>query len=115
MANRLGVSDGDQAAAHLHAVGAPGGAAVQPQLRRTADPDHLDVLPQHAAGMAGAERLHRRFLGRETAGEMGDRVAAARTIGDLLIGEDPVQEAVAIALQRRGDPRQIRRIQIRFR
>ena len=55
--DRLSVSDGDQAAAHLHAVGAPGGAAVQPQLRRTGDPNHLDVLPQHAAGVAGAWRM----------------------------------------------------------
>ena len=66
----LGVRDGHEAAAHLHACRAPGGAAVQLQLRWSAEPHDLDVLPQDAAGMAGAESLHRRFFRRKTAGEM---------------------------------------------
>ena len=40
----------------------PGGAAVQLQPGRTVAPDDLDVAPQHALRMAGAERFHRRFL-----------------------------------------------------
>ena len=102
-------------AAHLHAVGAPGGAAVQPQLRRTVDAEHLDVLPEHAARVAGAERLHRRFLRREAAREMRDRVAPPRTIGDLPLREDPPEEAVAIALSapRRFAEDRSRRIPVR--
>ena len=53
------------------------GAAVQPQLRRTAAADHLDVAPEHALRMAGAERFHRRFFGGEPAGKMNGRDAAA--------------------------------------
>ena len=109
--DRFGVSDGDEAAPHLHAGGAPGGTAVQLQLRRPADPHHLDVLPQHSARMAGAEGFHRRFLGGEPPRQVRDRIAAARTISDLLIGEDPVQEAVAVALQRLRDPWQVGRVQ----
>lgn len=107
----LGVCDGHEAATHLHALGAPGGAAVQLQLRRPAEADDLDVLPQHAAGMAGAESLHRRFLGRKPAGEVRDGVAPPRTIGDLPLGENPVQEPVAIAPECFRNPWKIRRVQ----
>jgi hypothetical protein len=68
-------------------------------------------FPQDAAGMAGAESLHRRFLRRKSAGEMRDGVAPPRTIGDLLFGEHPMQEAIAVALERFRNPRQIRRVQ----
>src|SRR5207302_839024 len=40
----------------------PCGAAVQLQLRWSAAPDDFDVAPEDALGMAGAERLHRRFV-----------------------------------------------------
>ena len=88
-----------------------GGAAVQPQLRRTADADHLDVLPEHAARVAGAERLHRGFLRREPPRQVRHRVAAPRTIGDLSVGEDPAQEAIAVALERLPDARNVGRVE----
>ena len=79
------------------------GAAVKLQLRRAAAADDFDVAPEHALRVAGAERLHRRFLGREAAGEMNRRHAAPRAVRDFALGEDAVQEAVAVALDRGGD------------
>ena len=51
-------------------------AAVKLQLRRSAVPHHFDVAPQHFLRVAGAKRLHRRFLCREAAGEMDGRLDA---------------------------------------
>ena len=76
-----------------HRGEAPGGAAVQLQLRRAAAPDDLDVAPEHAVRVAGAERLHRRFLRGEAAGEMNRRLPPPRAVRDLAFGEDAVQEA----------------------
>src|SRR2546428_706660 len=78
-------------------------AAVQFELRRTAVTYHLDVAPQHAARMAGSERLHRRFLGREPAGEVDRRHTSARAVRHLAIREDTPHEPIAITLDRRGD------------
>ena len=40
-------------------------------------PEHLDVFPQHAARVAGAERFHRGFFRGEPAGEARERDRAA--------------------------------------
>ena len=53
--------------------------------------------------VAGAERLHRRFLRGEPPREMHRGHAAARTIVDLAVGEHAVHEAIAVAAQRVGD------------
>ena len=81
------------------------------QLRRSTDPDDLDVLPQHATRMARAESLHRGLFRGKPAGEMRNGVAAPRTIGDLPIGEHPVQKPVAITFERFRNPWEIRRVQ----
>ena len=88
-------------------LGATRGAAVQPQLRRTAVAEHLDVLPQHAARMAGAERLHAGFLRGEAAGQRRDGIAAPRTIGDLSLREDAAEKALAVPLADVGDARNV--------
>ena len=81
-----------------------GRAAVKPQLRRPARRAHdLDVAPQHALRVAGAERLHRRFLRREPAGEMGRRVPAPRRVRNFAVGEDAAQKSIAVARDRRFD------------
>ena len=97
---RVGVRDGQQRRTAAHRARAPRGAAVQPQLRRPAAAERPRVAPEHAARMAGAERLHRRFLRREAPGEVRHRVAPPRAIGDLAVGEDAAQEPVAVALER---------------
>ena len=79
------------------------GAAVQLQLRRTAAADHLDVAPEHALRVAGAERFHRRFFRGEPPGEMDGRHAAAHAVRDFALGEDAAEKPVAVALDRVGD------------
>ena len=101
----------DEAAGDVQCLGAARRAAVQPQLRRAAGADHLDVLPEDAARVAGAERLHRRFLDREPAAEVRNRISPPRTIGDLSLGKDALQEAIAVALQQLRDARQVGRVQ----
>ena len=74
-------------------------------------PHHFDVLPQHAARMPGAERLHARFLRGEPAGEVRGRIPAPRTISNLPFGEDSLQKAVAVALQHVRDAGDVGRVE----
>ena len=76
---------------------------MQRELRGAAVSNDLDVTPQHALRMAGAERLHRGLLRREAAREMNGRVAAARAVRDLAFSEDSLQKAVTVSLDRVGD------------
>jgi hypothetical protein len=109
---RIGVRDGQLRRLAADPVEAPGRTALQLQLRRPAGPaDDLDVTPQHALRVAGAERLHRRFLGREPAGKMDRRMAAAHAVRDFAVGEDAPSESIAVALERRGDARNLRGIE----
>src|SRR6185503_13126141 len=73
-------------------------AALEPELRRAAAPEHLDAAPVHPARMAGAERLHRCFLRGKPGGKRRDRVAPATAVCDLLLGEHALDEAVAVAV-----------------
>ena len=68
---------------------------MKPQLRGAADADDFDIAPEHALRVSRAERLHRRFFGRETAGQMGRRIPPARRLGDLAVGEHATQKSVA--------------------
>jgi hypothetical protein len=88
------------------------GAAVQPELRRTAGlPDYLDVSPQHPLRMAGAERFHRGFFRGEPAGEMNRRMAAAHAIRDFAFRENAMRESLAVALDGGGDPWNLRGVE----
>ena len=83
------------------------GGAMQLQLRRAASPYHLDVAPQHAVRVPRAERLHGRFLGSKAPSEMNRRVAAPHAVRDLGVGKDTVCEALAVALDRGGNARDV--------
>ena len=61
--------------------------------------------------MAGAQRFHRGFLRREAPREARNRVPLPRTIGNLHVGEQPVQEAIAVALEYFPHTRDVRRIE----
>lgn len=101
---RIGVSDRELRGLTADLREAPRGAAVQPELRRTAGlADDLDVAPEYALRVAGAERLHRGFLRREAAGEMDRGVPASHAVRDFTGGEDPVGKPFAVALDRGGD------------
>lgn len=78
---------------------------MKPQLRRRAGrAHHLDVAPEHALGVPGAKRFHRRFFRGETAGEMGCGIPATRRVGDFPLREDALQKAIAIPADGGGDP-----------
>jgi len=100
---RVGMCDGQQRGSNPHTIGAGRRAAVQPQLRRSGQADHFDVLPEHAARMTGPQRFHGRFFRGESSCEMRNRIAAPGTISDLPIGEDTPQEAVAVPLEGRAN------------
>ncbi len=80
---------------------------MEHQPRRTRATRDLDVFPHDAVGMAGAERLHRRFFCGEAAGEVGSRVSAAGTIGDLAFGEHATQEPIAVSFDSLSEPRDV--------
>ena len=104
---RVGMCDGDERGTAADRGETAAGAAVQLQLRRPAAPHDLDVAPQHALRMAGAERLHGCFLGREAAGKMNCRHAPSTAVGHFVLGEDAMHEAVAVALDGLGNARNI--------
>ncbi len=106
--NRIGMSNGDKTSPNLECGSEAGRTPVEPQLRRTARPDHFHVLPQDTARMAGPERLHGGFLYSEAAGQVRNGIAVSRTIGNLPFREDPAQKACPVPFQRLRDSREIR-------
>jgi len=57
--------------------------------------------------MTGTERLHRRFLGGKTSGEVDGRVAAAHAVRHLGLGENAVCKSLAVPLDRGGYARDV--------
>jgi hypothetical protein len=91
---------------------APSGAAMQPQLRRTAGLTHdFDITPQHTLRVPCSERLHRRFLGREPAREMNRWIAPPHAIRHFGVGEDSAGEPVAVAVEGGSDSRDVRGVE----
>ena len=91
---------------------ASGGAAVQPQLRRTAGLAHdLHVTPQDSLRVAGAQSFHGCFLGGEPAREMNRRVVTSHAVGDFRFREDAVGEPFAVPFDCCSDARDVRRVQ----
>ena len=101
--DRIGMRNGEQRRSHPQSFRSRGRSAMQPELRRPKRAEHLDVLPQHAARMAGSERFHRGFLRGKPSGEMGHRVAALRTISNLPIREYTAQEPLSVSVIRASD------------
>ena len=77
------------------------------QSRRAATADHLDVAPEHLLRVAGAERFHRRFLCRKSAGEMDRGSSTPLAVGNLFVRENAPQEPIAVAFDCRRDARDI--------
>src|SRR5207302_2393234 len=61
-------------------------------------PPHFELAPADAEAEPGAERFEAGLLGREPGGEVRDGVPARPTVGELLLGEDALEEAVLPAL-----------------
>ena len=92
-----------QAGPRTELLEATRGAAVKPELRGASVPDHLDVAPGNPLRRSRAERLHRRLLGGETGRQRRRRIPAALAVRDLVLGVDPMQEAVAVAAEHVSD------------
>jgi hypothetical protein len=71
----------------------------------------FDVLPEHAVRLTGPERLHRRFLRGEAAGEVRSRVPALGTICNLTRCKHALQETLAVAVEQVSDTRDIGGVQ----
>jgi hypothetical protein len=109
---RIRVSDRELRRASADFREASGGAAMQPQLRRTTGLTHdFDIAPQHALRVSGSERLHRGFLGREPAGEMNRWIATPHAVRHFRFSEDSAGEPVAIAFERCGNARDVRGVE----
>ena len=109
---RVGVSDREFRRAAADFREAPGRAAVQLQLRRTARlADHFDVAPQDALRMPGAERFHRRLFRGEPAGKVNGGLAPARAVRDFTVGKNPLRKSIAVAVDRGGNTRNFGRVE----
>ena len=109
---RIGMRDRELRRASADLREAPGGAAMQPKLRRTAGlSDHFDVAPQHALSVPGPERLHCGFLGREASREMNRGITAPHAVRHFALSENAVREALAISLYRGGNSWNICRVE----
>src|SRR3989442_2320871 len=81
-------------------------APAQDQHRRAAALAlHLELAPADAEPQPGAERLQPGFLGGEAGGEVRHGILACAAVRDLVLGEDPAEEAVLPALEQVPHPR----------
>jgi hypothetical protein len=109
---RIRVSDRELRGSSAYLREAPGGAAVQPQLRRTTGlANDFDITPKNSLRVAGAERFHGGLFGGEPAREMNRWIVPPHTVGDFRFREDAVGEPVAVPFDRRSDARDICRVQ----
>src|ERR1700683_2960602 len=74
---------------------------------------HFKILPAHAPPPAGADGLHARLLGRESSGKALVAVGLALDIGDLGRRINALDEAPAMALDGRANPRDFGQIHSR--
>jgi hypothetical protein len=78
-----------------------GGATMVAQLRTLpGQSDDLYVLPGDPAPQPGADGLHPRLFGGEAGSQPLGGIRLPGTVADLFRGEDPVEEAFAVPIQR---------------
>lgn len=107
----VGMRDGQLRGVAADCLEPSRGAAMQLQLRWSAAPYHLDVAPQYALRVAGAERLHCCLFCCKASSEVNGRVAAAHAVGHLGLGKNSVGKTLAIPLDRGGNARDVRRVE----
>src|SRR2546427_11933452 len=107
----IGMRDGHERRQRAHRGEPTGGAAVQLELRGAAATDDLDVAPENAAGMAGAERFHRRLLRGKPAGKGNRGPFATGAVLHFAFSEHAPQKPFAVPLDRVGDAMDIRGVQ----
>lgn len=101
------MGDGEERAPCAQRVESSPRAAVKLQPRRPAAAYDLDAAPQDVLGVSCAECLHRGFLRGEASGKMNGRLAPSHAVRDLAFREDPLNEAVAVAVDGRHDARDV--------
>ncbi len=85
------------------------GHATEPKRRFSAGQiRHFDVYPAHAVPPARAERFHRRFLHSESSGVAFKRIPVPFAVFNFKRREEPRNETLAIALDGRLDPIDLR-------
>ena len=105
------MGDGEERRFRAESREATGGAAVKLQLRRPSSAHNLDVTPKYLLSVTGSERFHRRFLCGEAPGKMDRWGASTLAVRDLPVGEDAMEEALAVSFDCRCDSRDISRIE----
>jgi hypothetical protein len=100
-----GVGDRDLGGENAELAGPLARPAVEANARFAAGLAADLDLPEGEPSPSGAQRLHRRLLGRESSGHVlseGRRIPAARE--NLARPKDPGEEPLRVALQDSGDP-----------
>src|SRR5262249_33335766 len=96
----LGVGDGELGGGHSESVGALQGAATEFQQGLAGGVARDDDLAEGHASPSGAESFHCGFLGGEAARHvLGESARVAAAPEDFAGREDPVEEAVAPAVE----------------
>jgi len=99
----VGMRDGHQDGLAARRREAPFCGAVQLKLRGPAAADDFNVAPEHALGVPGSERLHRRLFRGKPAREMNGRDLAPHAVRRFAVGEHSAQESVAVPFDGGGD------------
>jgi len=105
------VGDGQERRSRAEFGKPSSGAAVKLQVRRAAVPHNLDVAPEDAPGVAGAERFHGRFFRGKASGEMNGRHAPPHGVGDFAVREHALQKPNPVSRDGGGDAVDIRCVQ----
>jgi len=107
---RVGVGDRQERHRSTEGIEAAFRSVVKREPGRAAESNHFNVLPEHFGRMAGAERLHRRFLCGEPSRKMDRGFAAPRAVGNFAVGEYAAKEPVAVLADCRLDSRNVGRV-----
>src|SRR5256712_1843699 len=83
----------------------PGFPRQDERRRLGALPAHLQLAPAYAQLQPGPQRLAPRLFGGEARREVRHGIAPRATVGDLVLGEHPVHEALLPAIDQRAHAR----------
>src|SRR5688572_15409428 len=92
--------DGQQGAIRAKRTKYPTGGIVKPQLRWAPRAVHLDIPPENALRVAGADRLHPRLFRRKPTGDVRSGIPATEAVRKLVVRQNPLQKAIAESLDR---------------
>ena len=100
---RIRVGDGEKCPCGAKPGEVPARGVVKLQLRGAAMADHLEIAPQDAKRVAGADGFHAGLFRREPPGQVRRGVPTSQAVGDLPVGEHAAQEPIAVPLERLRD------------